>query len=64
MGLRRLQQLRDGRTNTRGRADPTRVDHDSDCQHASARVWQDPARGGGGSRLREGRQTGEGGAWL
>jgi hypothetical protein len=38
MGMRRLQQLRDGGTNARGRADPTWADQDNDCQHASARV--------------------------
>jgi hypothetical protein len=29
-----------------GWADPTRADHDGDSRHASARVWQDPARTG------------------
>jgi hypothetical protein len=49
MGLRRLQRLRDSGTNARGRADPTRADHDDDGRHASVRVWRDPARTGRGS---------------
>jgi hypothetical protein len=46
------QRLRDGGTNARGRADPTRADHDGDGRHASARVWRDPALTGRGSGRR------------
>jgi hypothetical protein len=38
MGLRWLQRLRNDGTSVQGRADPTRVDHDGDGRHASARV--------------------------
>jgi hypothetical protein len=46
------QRLRDGGTNARGRADPTRADHDGDGRHASAGVWRDPALTGRGSGRR------------
>jgi hypothetical protein len=34
-GVMGLQRLRDGGTNARGQANPTRADHDGDARHAS-----------------------------